>query len=166
MKKNTNTSIAASTTGGLEIIKTKEFRNTRLKPTQFTTKLTAFSAVLVATTSLASAASLVEYFNGYGTSTVVLNGLGSTSGGWAGPWGGSALPDYKANTNLSYTATGYSGSGNGTTSSDGASGLGATGGDNDIATRTFSTGLTGTVWVSTLAFLGNSNPKKENGRDR
>ena len=46
-----------------------------------------FAALLtLATISVSPAATIFEYFNGYGTSDSDLAGQGSAGGGWAGAW--------------------------------------------------------------------------------
>lgn len=118
-------------------------------------------------TGVSAHAAIVEYFNGYGTANVNLVSLNGGTG-WTAPWAGDSLPDYGSLTdnsayNLTYSAAGYSNSGNGTSLSDGAAVM-AGGNAGNVATRTLrtggttaDTGLTGTIWISTLVNSGTSS---------
>jgi len=97
----------------------------------------------------ASAAFLTDYFNGYGATNADLNTKGAAGSGWAGGWTGTAEPDYQANNQLTYGGVGYSNAGNNSAGTDGRAHFGG-GNSNSLATRNFSTGMNGTVWVSWL----------------
>ena len=110
--------------------------------------------------SPADAVTLTDYFNDYGTASVrPLYGLGSEGNGWAGPWLGTTLTTamgYERN-NTSFINPYYSNAGNAADGNDGRAFF--SGGDSSagqISTRTFSNGLTGEIWVSTLARHGSN----------
>lgn len=115
------------------------------------TLLTAF-AISAAIVSSTRAATLVEYFNGYGGTTAGISTVGTAGEGWAGAWASPGVESvsYGANTSLTYTAPGYSNLGNLTGTSDGSAVKGPSGGDGDVSVRSFSTEMTGTIWVSAL----------------
>lgn len=112
-------------------------------------------------------AAIVEYFNGYGTTTTTVTGLNGGEG-WTGAWAGDLNPDYvplaeNAAFNLTYTAAGYSNAGNGSAPSDGLAMMGG-GSAGSVTSRTLrsggttvDTGLTGTIWISALANSGSSS---------
>jgi len=115
------------------------------------------------------AATIVEYFNGYGTTNSDMNGKSGGSG-WNADWSGSVVVDYKANSTLVYTAPGYSSAGDlsGTNNGSGTS----TSTTGNLVFRTF-TGLTGTIWMTvlmnqspthdTLFWLDKTNTTASNG---
>lgn len=118
------------------------------------TIIRVFCLLVVATVfpwqvSPANGAFLEEYFNGYGSTDGNLAGKGSAGGGWAGAWSGSTEPDYDAADQLTYSASGYSNAGNLSGPSDGRSRIGG-GNTANIATRAFTTPMTGQIWISWL----------------
>ncbi len=115
----------------------------------------------------AHAATVTEFFAGYGstsaglapgtdpggTDTVNSPGFGAAGNGWAGGWSGNQGPNYISNTSFSYSDPNYSNAGNGGV---GIAGWGGNGGSGSVAERSFSTALTGTVWVSFLTRFANT----------
>jgi len=97
----------------------------------------------------AQGAFLEEYFNGYGATDANLTTKGAAGSGWAGGWTGSTNPDYHAGNQLVYGGAGYSNAGNNSTANDGRANFGG-GNTANLATRSFATGMSGTVWVSWL----------------
>ncbi len=108
----------------------------------------------------AQAATITEYFNNYGTSDLAANGLGAAVGGWAGAWiSGTNYANYKANTALSYSGSGYTASLNQTDTNDGTLAAGSAAGVGNVSFRSLSPAMTGTVWVSSLVSVA------ANGKD-
>lgn len=112
---------------------------------------------LLAVTPLASRAALItEYFNDYGATHRAVSGLGAAGDGWAGAWqGGTTVnthPSYQPITGsfpaFTFSNANYDDSGNLTGSNDGF--LRGGGSAGSISYRTFSSGLTGTVWASVV----------------
>lgn len=106
--------------------------------------------------SAAQSATIVENFD-YGDTSGNLSipepGRGTGTGGWGGGWFGDGSPDYVADRNLAYTASGYSNAGNG-------GGVAAQGGGDagSIASRLFESPITsGTVWISALAEISSNS---------
>lgn len=101
----------------------------------------------------ARAATAYDHFNDYGeTRFDLLGNAGSESDGWAGPWENNGAPDYYPGVQLNYSALGYTNAPNQSDLNDGAAGISEGGGitASSVATRSFTAGLTGTVWVSAL----------------
>lgn len=117
---------------------------------KLTTLLSPTIVAIAVASSNANAATVVEYFNNYGSNAASLASQGSAGGGWSGGWGGSNAPGYQNGQGLTYSATGYANTGNESGSNDGGSLWGGTGGGGDVASRALATGLTGTVWISAL----------------
>lgn len=108
--------------------------------------LAGFAAASCVATSAANAAFITEYFD-YGATAGNMPGKGATGGGWAAAWGGSTDSKYSTD-NLTYTATGYSNAGN--TSGTGSA-AGVNRGVGNGGTRSFSSAMSGTIWISMLA---------------
>ncbi|MGE9267307.1 MAG: PEP-CTERM sorting domain-containing protein [Verrucomicrobiales bacterium] len=107
-----------------------------------TTRQLGTGLLLTSLCAHASAATLVEYFD-YGDTSGQLNTFGAAGGGWAGAWTSDSDPGYLSSGSLAYSSPGYASS-----SVGGRAGWGGTGGGGDVATRAFSAGLSGTIWVS------------------
>ena len=105
----------------------------------------------------ALAVNVAEYFNGYGTETANIVGLGAAGEGWAGAWKAShpthetySHPsDYLSGTQLSWSGARFSAPGN---LDDGSSGCfqGLVNNGAVIASRRLATPLSGTVWISAI----------------
>ncbi len=122
--------------------------------------LSVIAGAVAFTGTAASAATAMDHFNGYGTvQKDLLGSTGSEIAGWAGPWATNAASDYHPGIQLNYNAPGYSNAPNFNGPADGTSGANFGGGisASAVATRSFTTGLTGTIWVSALAQYTNSN---------
>ena len=124
--------------------------------------------LLAATPAAAPAATIVEYFNNYGTTDADSNGLGSAGDGWAGAWtAGSNRGAYRANTALSFTGAGFTAPANETGTNDGTLAAGSSAGVANTIFRAFDVdpvtvgnqGLTGTIWLSALVNVS------RNGKD-
>ncbi|MEM6821121.1 MAG: PEP-CTERM sorting domain-containing protein [Verrucomicrobiota bacterium] len=96
-----------------------------------------------------SGALIVENFNDYGSSSVPLT-LGTSGSGWAGAWNHTGTGPNYTQGGLTFSSSGYSNAGNDSDLNDGLASYGS-GGANNFATRSFSTGLTGTIWLSAVA---------------
>lgn len=117
--------------------------------------------------SRVQAGTMVEFFNGYGTTSGPLTTKGSAGNGWLTGWQGSPLPKYDWANQLQYYAPWYSNAGNGANTDDGLAHSGAPGAlhlpnpdgvnPDGVARRSFS-GLTSTVWISAVTILAAPYP--------
>ncbi len=104
-----------------------------------------------------SATNLVEFFNGYGTETVNIVGLGTAADGWGGAWTPShpnnatySHPsDYVPGTQLSWEGARFSADGNLDNEESGCF-RGLVNNAAVIAYRRFASPLSGTVWISAI----------------
>ena len=101
-------------------------------------------------TAAASGSSALQF----GTLDTDMAGRGGSGDGWAGPWydgiNGSTT-SFMVGQQLSYSAAGYSNTGNGSGPTDGSVGqAAATSGWTNFSDRLLATPLTGTIWVSAL----------------
>ena len=94
---------------------------------------------------------IVENFD-YGDTGGNLIDFGSAGDGWGGGWSGNNAANYFPDTNLTYTADGYSNLNN--DANTGSAGGGSNPGN--VSRRDFSSGLDGTVWFSALANMANT----------
>jgi hypothetical protein len=124
----------------------RRFRPLKISKTAMKRFFSRFLRALVALVlgvNFLRAATVSEYFNDYGTVNGQLSGLAGGSG-WSGAWTGITTLLYTAGTQVNYSATGYSTTGNASDANDGS----ATGsGTGSIAYRQF-TGMTGSIWLS------------------
>lgn len=128
--------------------------------------LSAAVCGIVLLETAASAETITDHFNDYGTvsdanSDTTLMGrqslTPSENAGWAGPWTFETGPDYFSGERLTYTAPGYNNGPNQGDANDGTAGAGTNsagglqGNAGSVAQRFFATPLTGTIWVSALS---------------
>jgi MYXO-CTERM domain-containing protein len=123
------------------------------------------SALLGAFTviSAAQGATITENFNDYGTTSTFVSGLGTAGDGWAGAWTelttDSGWPQYEAGSSLTFNSPNYTTAANQTGANDGLIVTGATNTNaSKAAYRSFSTPLTGTIWISALTQFHNVGP--------
>ena len=112
-------------------------------------------AVLLAGPVTTQAAFISEYFD-YGATDTALKGKGSATGGWAEAWQADFAEDWVANyssTNVTYSASGYENTGNESTT---GSAREPTQSGSRPVSRSFDSGMTGTIWASALLTLDNS----------
>jgi len=125
--------------------------------------LIALSFYLLAGCSLNAAIIAEEYFNGYGSTTVNVEGLPNGGFGFADAWGkeggdDDADADYQQGTGLSWGGAGYDNAGNLTGGNDGAAVYSNQAGTS-IPARNFTTAATGTVWFSALISIDEVNDR-------
>jgi hypothetical protein len=127
-------------------------------------KITRKFALLLLTPALAgsmnAAIIATEYFNGYGSSNLTMEGISDGGGtGWTSEWGaantGTDDNEYRAGSSLSISKAGYDNSDNLSGATHGAVGYDANNSGPSASVRTFSTTAT-TVWFSILVNRGNT----------
>lgn len=139
----------------------------QIRRTQTIIPLIAVAATLAWTATTASAATISEYFNGYGESFVALDNVGSAGDGWADGWvddGGAettagTFPSYQPNSTawpaFTFNNPDYNNAGNLLTNGHGQARGGANAGT--IIERSLDTGLTGEIWVSAIVNFSSSD---------
>jgi hypothetical protein len=99
----------------------------------------------------AIATPIVDYFD-YGAAGNALKAFGTAGGGWAGAWSLNGML-YLPTPNLTYTAAGYNGADNLTTTGCAGTGSGAAA----VTQRSLSTPMTGTFYVSAIVSYDGSS---------